>query len=441
MGSDFSIDRLLEHTRVLSVEYPDRFMGEPQEGLAAAYVARQFEAYGAEVEVEEIPVLGFDLEAEPRLEVLRPEALSLDCAPCFYSGSTPVGGCEGRLIYVGEDFAGSGPVYKGEKADTWPKYGIVTEGGKKPACLVLSRPKGPVIARNGPPAGSTVQTNGPMYTWPSCTVGQADGEKLRAWTEAGEVITARYFAQTRVKPQCATTVVRGEIRGSKYPEEVVILGAHHDSVGAFGMPPAVNSPGACDNASAVSILIELARLYARERPARTLWLCSFGGEERHLIGSSAYARMLNESGQLSRVIAYLGVDQAAYGDVLRLLSSEREPHLDPQINLREIMSAAAGELRLPERFNTYGPGPVHAASDHWPFFYAGIPAFLTGWHPFAGWHRHTDTFDRCTEDESYLATADLLQRMLQHVCDLPEIGRIERSPAAGYVLYPTAVEP
>jgi Zn-dependent M28 family amino/carboxypeptidase len=243
-----------------------------------------------------------------------------------------------------------------------------------------------------------------------------------------------------VKPNCLTTVVRGEIRGDKYPDEVIILGAHHDTVGAMGMPPAVNSPGACDNASAVSILIELARMYEVDRPSRTLWLCSFGGEERHLIGSSAYARVLNEARELGRVIAYLGVDQAAYGDVLRLLSSEDEPHLEPQIDLREMMRSAADELRLNERFNTYGPGPVHAASDHWPFFYSGIPAFLTGWHPFDGWHRHTDSFDLCTEDDEYLATADLLQQMLERVCALPRIGPIERSPAAGYVLHAPAVE-
>ena len=143
---------------------------------------------------------------------------------------------------------------------------------------------------------------------------------------------------------------------------------------------------------------------------------------------------------MGRVIAYLGVDQAAYGNVLRLLSSADEPHLEPQVNLQDVVSAAAADLQLSERFDTYGPGPVHAASDHWPFFYSGIPAFLTGWHPFDGWHRHTDTYDLCTRDEEYLATADLLLQMLLRVCELSEVGFIDRSPAAGYILYPPAVE-
>jgi hypothetical protein len=130
------------------------------------------------------------------------------------------------------------------------------------------------------------------------------------------------------------------------------------------------------------------------------------------------------------------VDQAAYGDVLRLLASADEPHLEPQLNLREILSRATKDLGLAEQFTTYGPAPLHAASDHWPFFYAGIPAFLTGWHPFDGWHRHTDSFDLCTHDDEFLAAARLWRRMIDEVCALPAIGVVERSPAAGYVLTP-----
>ena len=438
--SDFSIQNLLEHTRILSVDWPNRFMGEAQEELAARYIADQLESYGLVVHLSRVPVLGWEVEDGPFLQILEPERLVMECAPCFYSGSTESNGLSGRLEYFGEDFAGGGPVYKGEKADTWPKYAIVPEESQQPSGFVLARPNGPVIARNGPPAGSTVQANGPLYTWPSCTVRQSDGERIREWTEAGEKISVRYFARTKLKPNCTTTIVRGEIGGAKYPDEVIILGAHHDSMGAVGMPAQVNSPGACDNASAVSILIELARIFSRQKLSRTLWLCSFGGEERNLIGSNAYVRILNEQKQLGRVIAYLGVDQAAYGNVLRLLSSADEPHLEPQVNLQDVVSAAAADLQLSERFDTYGPGPVHAASDHWPFFYSGIPAFLTGWHPFDGWHRHTDTYDLCTRDEEYLATADLLLQMLLRVCELSEVGFIDRSPAAGYILYPPAVE-
>jgi aminopeptidase YwaD len=267
-------------------------------------------------------------------------------------------------------------------------------------------------------------------------VGEVDGTKLASWIDAGETVEVRYSARTQLKPNCVTQIVRGAISGERFPDEVVILGAHHDSVGAVGMPAAMNSPGACDDASGVAILLEMARAYARKRPERTLWFCSFGGEERHQVGSSAYVRILNESKALNRVIAYLGVDQAARGDTLRLLASGSEPHLLPEIDLRGILGSAAEDLDLTREFDTFGPAPVHAASDHWPFFYAGIPAFLTGWHPFDDWHRSSDDFDSCVEDDEFLATAELMDEMVRRVCALPEVGLVERSPAAGYVLQP-----
>ena len=55
-------------------------------------------------------------------------------------------------------------------------------------------------------------------------------------------------------------------------EEFIVVGAHHDT--------APGAPGACDDGGGVGILIELARVLARdERRARTVVLASFDGEE------------------------------------------------------------------------------------------------------------------------------------------------------------------
>jgi hypothetical protein len=55
-------------------------------------------------------------------------------------------------------------------------------------------------------------------------------------------------------------------------DELVVVGAHHDT--------APDSPGACDDGGGVGILIELARVLARdERRPRTVVLASFDGEE------------------------------------------------------------------------------------------------------------------------------------------------------------------
>ena len=61
------------------------------------------------------------------------------------------------------------------------------------------------------------------------------------------------------------------VPGSHRPEEIVLLGAHYDSV--------PGSPGADDNASAVAALLEISRLFAGRTPARTIRMVAFVNEE------------------------------------------------------------------------------------------------------------------------------------------------------------------
>jgi hypothetical protein len=65
-------------------------------------------------------------------------------------------------------------------------------------------------------------------------------------------------------------------------EELVVVGAHHDT--------APGSPGAYDDGGGVGVLIELARVMAREgRRSRTLVFASFDGEEAWSTGTATTA--------------------------------------------------------------------------------------------------------------------------------------------------------
>src|SRR5882762_6205668 len=76
--------------------------------------------------------------------------------------------------------------------------------------------------------------------------------------------------------------------------EVVVIGAHYDhlGLGGFGaMDPDSTGRvhnGADDNASGTAALLEIGRLLARSRPARTVVLVAFSGEELGTIGSSYF---------------------------------------------------------------------------------------------------------------------------------------------------------
>jgi hypothetical protein len=77
-----------------------------------------------------------------------------------------------------------------------------------------------------------------------------------------------------------------EIPGSDpvLKEEVVILGAHFDSV--------AHSPGATDNATGSAAMMEAMRILKAigAKPRRTIRIALWGGEEQGLMGSRAYVR-------------------------------------------------------------------------------------------------------------------------------------------------------
>lgn len=85
-----------------------------------------------------------------------------------------------------------------------------------------------------------------------------------------------------------------ESAGTKVADEIVIVGAHYDTV--------PTTPGADDNASAVAVLIEVARLLRDFRAARTIRFVGFACEEPpHFhtfeMGSQRYARECKTRGE------------------------------------------------------------------------------------------------------------------------------------------------
>src|SRR5262249_47497412 len=84
-----------------------------------------------------------------------------------------------------------------------------------------------------------------------------------------------------MKPGTSTNVIADLLApGDEAP--ILYVGAHHDTQ--------ANSPGADDNGSGVSGLLELARVLAQTPRRRTLRLISFGAEEQLSVGSTHYVR-------------------------------------------------------------------------------------------------------------------------------------------------------
>lgn len=102
--------------------------------------------------------------------------------------------------------------------------------------------------------------------------------------------------------------VMGVIKGSTYPDELVLLGNHRDAW-VFG---------AADASSGTAAMMELSRVLGVQlkkgwKPKRTIVLLSWGAEEPQYMGSvewlEEYSRLLS-----ARAVAYLNVDMAVDGN-------------------------------------------------------------------------------------------------------------------------------
>jgi Zn-dependent M28 family amino/carboxypeptidase len=98
-----------------------------------------------------------------------------------------------------------------------------------------------------------------------------------------------------------------EVPGRSHPGEIVILGAHYDTV--------ETTPGADDNASAVAVLLEVARILQGRQFGRTVRFVAFACEEPpHFymgeMGSQVYARSCRQRGE--RIVGMVCLEMLGY---------------------------------------------------------------------------------------------------------------------------------
>jgi Zn-dependent M28 family amino/carboxypeptidase len=85
--------------------------------------------------------------------------------------------------------------------------------------------------------------------------------------------------------------------------KLVMICAHYDSIMNRKEDSNSRAPGANDNGSGVSGLIEIARVLHKERLKHSVQFVFFSGEEQGLLGSKSYAKYIKESGiDLHRLI-------------------------------------------------------------------------------------------------------------------------------------------
>ncbi|MDH3527454.1 MAG: M28 family peptidase [Gammaproteobacteria bacterium] len=197
-----------------------------------------------------------------------------------------------------------------------------------------------------------------------------------------------------------------ELPGDPAPQEIIVLGAHYDSI--------AGTPGANDNASGVAALLEIARLLAGNTYARSVRLVAFANEEPPFfysdeMGSKLYAARSRQRGEQIKAMLALETigyytDQPAsqrYPFPFRFFYPDTGNFIGFVGNLasRRLVRRALGAFRAVTAFPSEGvaaPGWMMGVhwSDHWSFWQAGYPAIMitdTALFRYPHYHSATDT--------------------------------------------------
>jgi len=172
--------------------------------------------------------------------------------------------------------------------------------------------------------------------------------------------------------------IMGYIKGSDLSGEVVIFGAHYDSVNWHQTTGA--APGADDNGSGIAALLEVARTVAAESQARPLrrsvLVVAFQAEEVGLFGSKTFVSNVLKHGDYGKPVATIIADEVSYPG--RPAHSHRA--------IFETKGRSPGNVALIDTMahqaqadNSIAGWEVNYAgfgSDHIPFLEAGYPTVL-----------------------------------------------------------------
>jgi hypothetical protein len=220
-----------------------------------------------------------------------------------------------------------------------------------------------------------------------------------------------------------------DIPGGAKANEIVVIGAHYDTV--------YDCPGADDNTSGVAALLELARSLKGSHPSRTVRFVAFVNEEPPWfqtddMGSVVYAEQAHKLKE--NIVAAISIETIGmYSDAE---GSQQYPWgfksfypskgdfiaFIGNLGSRGLVRDAIHSFRASTNFPSEGSAvpaaiPGVGWSDHWSFWEEGYPAIMvtdTAVFRNPNYHQPTDKLDTLDYDR----TARVVHGLLRVVTDL-----------------------
>lgn len=194
--------------------------------------------------------------------------------------------------------------------------------------------------------------------------------------------------------------VLAKIDGTTENDQIILLSAHLDHLGVVD---GKTYPGADDDASGTTAVLELARVLAKEpKPKRTIMVALWGSEEKGLVGATYFLQ--NPTFPLKNVVANLEFemigrpDPKVKSDELWLTGWERT-NLGPE--LAQHGAKLVGDPHPSERFFT--------RSDNYALAQKGIVAqTVSSYGLHKDLHQTTDTVDKINFQHMDQAIASMI---------------------------------
>lgn len=280
--------------------YYVRVAGTEGEEKAAKAIQEEIKKLGGEANIEEFEVDSTDVKNAKLF--FNDGSVELECAGVGYSGCTPKEGITGEFFYATCKEAAEITNLKGKIifSDTKRVPHFLYEKAIKDGAVGLIVSTGSVYKKD-----KDVDLDPYLNRELDYKLGKVPTVMVRK--KAIEKVLERMpknatiVLETEDLKKTSRNVVV-EIKGSKYPDEIIVFTAHFDSVSY--------SKGAYDNGTGVISLLQIYEYFKRNVPARSMKFIFCGAEEMGLLGSKAYVEKHADEIK-DKVIFNINIDMVA----------------------------------------------------------------------------------------------------------------------------------
>jgi Zn-dependent M28 family amino/carboxypeptidase len=363
----------------------NRFAGFPGHDASVDYVVNQLEAAGLSPTTQTFTYVAFSEDTPTELDRVSPTATTYvngtDYRIMSYSGegeftaplAIPTGDSRGCVTndWTGFPSGSIALVERGTPAGyTNPAtlnactFRVKAENAAAAGAVAVIIYNNIAGVLNGT-LGQTSTTGVPgLSSIPAVGILQSLGQSLRSQVQSGPV-TMHVMTDTS-GGLVDTENVFTEIRGTTNPDNVVMVGAHLDSVAA--------GPGINDNGSGSAAILETAIQMAKVHPRNTVRFAWWSAEESGLVGSTYYVNNL-PAAEREKIALYLNFDMIGSPNFARFVYDG-----DNSAGGGSVGPAGSAQIEqlFVDYFNSQGlasaPTPFNGRSDYGPFIARGIPA-------------------------------------------------------------------